>query len=69
MLNKILDLVRPKKVFTRDLVAKKYRNRIGEHTYGYPIIMDWDDNNILLYNTYRLPVEHKGLNQTSINII
>lgn len=42
LLQKVISFLIPPKKFTRDLVAKKYRNKIGDYSYGCPIIMDWD---------------------------
>jgi len=30
-------------IYTKDLVANKYQNNIGEYTYGNPTILDWDE--------------------------
>ena len=39
------------RLFTRDVLPKKYRNSIGRYTYGKPIIRDFgDDGNLTIGN-------------------
>jgi len=33
----------PQNFYTRDLVDEKYKNNIGDYTYGNPKIFDWDE--------------------------
>jgi acetyltransferase-like isoleucine patch superfamily enzyme len=42
MIRRLMSLWHREKIFTRDIVAKKYKAQIGEYTYGRPIIMDWN---------------------------
>lgn len=50
-MNFLLKLFTPR-LFTKDVVPKKYRVSVGEYTYGKPIIKDFGDNGTLTIGNF-----------------